>query len=333
MLVGRRGAHYDGAMREPETSEPRPATIVPVYNDWSSLQQLARAIAGLSDPRPWLIVVDDGSGEPGPDLEALAGMGLDGEILRLRRNFGHQQAIAAGVCHGVARNSEGPIAIMDGDGEDRPEDMARLLGALADRPGAIVVAERARRHAPFGFRLFYRLYGATFRALTGQHLGYGNFCALTPADARRLTQMPELNLHLAAAILRSGLPIQRLAIDRGRRYDGRSKMSFVSLTGHGLRSIAVFAETVLTRIVIAAFLLAALGGLILVIVFAMKLLGIASPGWTTTVAGVILIVVAQIAMTGLLGLFVILRGQRPDPLDAAPAAQGLIDRIDRFGRE
>ena len=114
MLVGRRSAHYDGAMREPETSEPRPATIVPVYNDWSSLQQLARAIAGLSDPRPWLIVVDDGSGEPGPDLEALAGMGLDGEILRLRRNFGHQQAIAAGVCHGVARNSEGPIVIMDG---------------------------------------------------------------------------------------------------------------------------------------------------------------------------------------------------------------------------
>ena len=42
---------------------------------------------------------------------------------------------------------------------------------------------------------------------------------------------------------------------------------------------------------------------------------------------------AQIAMTGLLGLFVILRGQRPDPLDATPAAQGLIDRIDRFGRE
>ena len=122
-------------------------------------------------------------------------------------------------------------------------------------------------------------------------------------------------------------------VRRGRRYDGRSKMSFVALTGHGLRSIAVFAETVLTRIVIAAFLLAALGGLILVIVFAMKLLGIASPGWTTTVAGVILIVVAQIAMTGLLGLFVILRGQRPDPLDAAPAAQGLIDRIDRFGRE
>jgi polyisoprenyl-phosphate glycosyltransferase len=332
-LAERHGAHYDRAMGDPENAARGPAIIVPVYNDWSSLEQLARAIAGLGSPRPWLIVVDDGSSEPGPDIDALAAMGLTGEILRLRRNLGHQQAIAAGLCHAVARNTEGPIVIMDGDGEDRPEDMARLLGALDDRPGAIAVAERARRHAPFGFRLFYRLYGATFRALTGRHLGYGNFCALSPANARRLTQMPELNLHLAAAVLRSGLPIQRLAIDRGRRYDGRSKMSFVALTSHGLRSIAVFGETVLTRIVIAAFLLAAVGALILAIVFAMKLLGIASPGWTTTVAGITLIVVAQIAMTGLLGLFVILRGQRPDPLDALRAAQGLIDRIDRFGRD
>ena len=68
--------------------------------------------------------------------------------------------------------------------------------------------------------------------------------------------MPELNLHLAATVLRSGLGLHRLPIDRGPRYDGRSKMSFVDLTSHGLRSIAVFGETVLTRIVIAAFLLA-----------------------------------------------------------------------------
>jgi hypothetical protein len=162
-------------------------------------------------------------------------------------------------------------------------------------------------------------------------LGFGNFCALTPAAARRLCQMPELNMHLAASILRSGLPIQRLAIDRGRRYDGHSKMNFVALTNHGLRSVAVFGETVLTRIVIAAFLMAALGALSLAIVLAMKLIGIASPGWATTVAGVILIVVAQVAMTGLLGLFVILRGQRPEPFDAKPAATALIDHIDEFG--
>ena len=81
-------------MGDPENAARGPAIVVPVYNDWSSLEQLARAIAGLAGPRPWLIVVDDGSSEPGPDLDALAALGLTGEILRLRRNLGHQQAIA-----------------------------------------------------------------------------------------------------------------------------------------------------------------------------------------------------------------------------------------------
>jgi glycosyltransferase involved in cell wall biosynthesis len=311
----------------------RPVIVVPVYNDWTSLQRLAEALAGPGGVQPRLIVVDDGSSEAGPGPAALARTGLSGELLRLRRNTGHQSAIAAGICHAVAENGESPIIVMDGDGEDRPEDVARLLAALpqgTDGP-AIAVAERARRHAPLGFRLFYRLYGATFRALTGRHLGFGNFCALSPAAARRLSRVPELNLHLAATVLRSGLALHRLPIDRGPRYDGRSKMSFVDLTSHGLRSIAVFGETVLTRIVIAAFLLAALGALILAIVLVVKLIGYASPGWATTVAGVILIVVAQIAMTGLLGLFVILRGQRPDLSDGESAARSLIDRIEPFG--
>lgn len=320
-------------MGEADNSQAQPTIIVPVYNDWSSLGRLAEAIARLSGPRPFLIVVDDGSAEAGPDLAALARTSLSGEILRLRRNVGHQQAIAIGLCRALVRNAGGPVVVMDGDGEDRPEDVARLLARLAENPGAVVVAERARRPAAIGFRLFYRLYGATFRALTGRYLGFGNFCALNPATAHRLSQMPELNLHLAASVLRSGLPVERLAIDRGRRYDGQSKMSFVALTSHGLRSIAVFGETVLTRIVIAAFLIAALGAAALAVVFVMKLLGITSPGWTTTVAGVILIVVAQIAMTGLLGLFVILRGQRPDPVDAERAAQALIERIEKLDGE
>jgi polyisoprenyl-phosphate glycosyltransferase len=318
-------------MGDEEKTAAGPVIVVPVYNDWPSLHRLTQAIAGLSGPRPFLILVDDGSSETGPDIEALAGLGIAGEILRLRRNVGHQQAIAVGLCRAIARSVDAPIVVMDGDGEDKPQDIAPLLAALAARPTAIVVAERARRHAPLGFRLFYRLYGATFRALTGGHLGFGNFCALMPASARRLSQIPELNLHLAATVLRSGLRIERLTIDRGPRYDGRSKMNFVALTSHGLRSIAVFGETVLTRIVIAAFVMAAFGALGLGVVFAMKLLGIASPGWATSVAGVILVIVAQIAMTGLLGLFVILRGQRPDAADTPRGAEALIERIDKLG--
>src|SRR5689334_4524518 len=136
-----------------EMNGRRPAILVPVYNDWPSLQRLAEGLAALPGIRPRLFVVDDGSSEPGPDLAALSRTGLAGEILRLRRNVGHQGAIAAGLSHIGAEAAEDPTVVMDGDGEDRPENVPALLAALQDAP--IAVAERARRHAPLGFRLFY----------------------------------------------------------------------------------------------------------------------------------------------------------------------------------
>ena len=316
-----------------ESSDPPPTVVVPVFNDWAALQPLVAGIAAASSGGrlPRLVIVDDGSSEPGPDLAALAGTGASGEILRLNRNLGHQGAIAVGLCHVVARDDGGVIAIMDGDGEDRPEDLPRLLAALGGNPGAIAVAERARRQVPLGFRVFYRIYSVIFRLLTGAHLGFGNFCALGPEAAGRVTHMSELTIHLAATLLSSRLPIERLSMDRGARYDGRSKMSFVALTGHGLRSIAVFGETVLTRIVIAAVWLAGLGALTLLIVLLMKLLGLASPGWTTTVAGVVLGLVVQTVVASLLGLFVIMRGRRSEALDPASLAKAMIRRIERFG--
>jgi polyisoprenyl-phosphate glycosyltransferase len=316
-----------------ESSVARPTVIVALFNDWASLLPLVAGMAAAmaEGPRPRLVLVDDGSSEPGPDLGLLGKTGMDGEILRLYRNLGHQRAIAVGLWHAIGRGDAGPIAVMDGDGEDRPEDLPRLLASLGGQPDRVVVAERARRHATLGFRLFYRLYGFVFRLLTGQRLGFGNFCAFGPAAARRVAHMGEVGIHLAATLLNAQLPILRISIDRGPRYDGHSKMNFVSLTSHGLRSVAVFGETVLTRIVIAAFWLAALGALTLITVFFMKLFGVASPGWATTVGGVVLGAVLQIAVASLLGLFVIMRGPPIHAAEPAALARASIDRIEKFG--
>jgi hypothetical protein len=316
-----------------ESTDPQPTVVVPVFNDWAALQMLATGVAAATagGPRPRLVIVDDGSSEPGPDPErpgAHRPRGRDPAPPSQSRPSG---AIAVGLCHAVVRGDSGTIAAMDGDGEDRPEDLPALLAAVGEEPQRIVVAERARRHAPLGFRLFYQLYSLVFRLLTGRHLGFGNYCALGPAAARRIVHMPEVTVHLAATLLSARLPILRLSMDRGPRYDGRSKMSFVALTGHGLRSIAVFGEAVLTRIVIAAFWLAALGALVLLIVFIMKLGGMASPGWTTTVAGVVIGVVVQTVVVSLLGLLLIMRGRRAETQDPEALAKAMIRRIDRFG--
>src|SRR6185369_1899254 len=130
------------AMGEP--TDLQPTVVVPVFNDWAALEKLAAGVAAATagGPPPRLVIVDDGSSEPGPDLDALARTGLTGEVLRLHRNLGHQGAIAVGLCHAVARGDSGTMAAMDGDGEDRPEDLPALLAAVGAEPQRIAVAER-----------------------------------------------------------------------------------------------------------------------------------------------------------------------------------------------
>ena len=60
--------------------------------------------------------------------------------------------------------------------------------------------------------------------------------------------MEELWLNLAGCVLTSKLRVKTLDIDRGKRYNGESKMNFVSLTLHGFRALMVFAEDVLVRV-------------------------------------------------------------------------------------
>lgn len=289
------------------------AIVVPVFNDWESLRILVGDLStALADqPRPvHLLIVDDGSTEPESGLtEAVAATPFACTLVRLVRNVGHQRAIAIGLCHAVRLSVE-DILVMDGDGEDRPQDVPVLLRALQDNRGSIIVAERGRRSEGLRFTLFYRLYRQLFSLLTGTHITFGNFSAMDSAVARRLTAMHELLLHVPATMLRSRCRIVRVATDRGRRYAGLSKMNLVSLVVHGLSSVAVFSERTFTRILLFSAGMFGLSALATVVAVILKLAGMATPGWATTVAGILMIVLVQNAAVALGGLFVVLNNNR-----------------------
>jgi glycosyltransferase involved in cell wall biosynthesis len=290
------------------------AVVIPVFNDWDSVRvligRLGDALVQQAAP-VHLVIVDDGSTEPESGLaEAVEAAGLECVLVRLARNVGHQRAIAIGLCQAVTELRAGTVVIMDGDGEDRPEDVPPLLEAHRANPRAIVVGDRRRRSEGAGFVLFYRLYKRLFSLLTGTPISFGNFSVMGYEAARRLVNMHELLLHVPATMIRSRCTIVRVAIDRGERYAGRSKMNLISLIVHGLSSIAVFSERTFTRILVfcaGVFVLSALAAVIAVL---MKLFGMATPGWTTTVAGILMIVLVQNAAVALGGLFVVLNNKR-----------------------
>jgi glycosyltransferase involved in cell wall biosynthesis len=109
--------------------------LIPIFNDWRSaatlLRQLDEVLAeeGCSSA---VLVVDDGSTSREGDLLS-AGLPRGGvrtmRILRLRRNLGHQRAIAVGLCHALKHYRPDLLIVMDGDGEDLPTDVPRLIAA------------------------------------------------------------------------------------------------------------------------------------------------------------------------------------------------------------
>ena len=278
------------------------AIIIPVFNDGASLRTLLGGLGSLSKTATSLLIVDDGS-SPALTKEDLGEPSLPGIILRLKRNVGHQRAIALGLAYTVAATRSEAIVIMDGDGEDRPEDVPRLLKRLAaEQAEVVVVGERRKRGEGAWFIAMYHVYRLMFLVLTGQQISFGNFCAMRINTARRLIEMSELWMSLPATILRSRLAVVRFGVERGIRYEGKSRMNFVALVLHGLGAMAVFLEQVLARMILIAAILVGLGLISSAVAILVKLTGAATPGWLTTTVGTSVIVIALAGVVCLVGL-------------------------------
>jgi polyisoprenyl-phosphate glycosyltransferase len=248
--------------------------------------------------------VDDGSVRSPMGAEAILQAGLDGVIVRLRRNVGHQRAIAIGL--GFAAEfvqDHQRVIIMDSDGEDLPNTVEDLLQCLDSRAVDAVVAERRHRVETTRFKVFYALYKMVFTLATGRQISFGNFMVLSAGSVRRLAAMQETQIHVAAAVLASRLRTARLPLDRGPRYAGRSKMNFVGLVLHGFKGMMVFAEDVLVRVGIASALTATGSVLGVVLAVVLRSLGHSTPGWFSIALGILVLIFLQ---TGALALMVLM---------------------------
>jgi len=180
-------------MHQPE----RVLLVIPVLDDWPSVDTLCQALdtafQPLSEYEPSVLLVDDGSvAEATLPLAAHCRSIHSIQILHLKRNVGHQRAIAIGLAYAQEHLPATFVVVMDGDGEDRPEHVPKLLQALAASRAPIVFAERRKRFESFGFRMSYAAYRAIHRILTGRSIRYGNFSALRFEALARLTVMSEL---------------------------------------------------------------------------------------------------------------------------------------------
>jgi len=293
------------------TDRPNDLVILaPVFNDWPAVRLLLpRLDTELANNRlrARVVLVNDGSFVPPPqslvDVELKSITQL--RVLSLRRNLGHQRALAIGLAFVHAQMPCAAVVVMDADGEDDPADVPRLVAELRARNDQeIVFAQRIRRSEGIVFTLLYRLYRAVHRLLTGISVQVGNFSVVPYGLLDRLVVVSDLWNHYAAAVFQARLPYRMVPTHRGARLSGQSSMNLVSLVGHGLSAIAVFADRVGVRILIAAIAMFAVTMIGLGIVLGGSILSHVAPApWVVVAAIVSLVIVVQTIATA--SLFVL----------------------------
>jgi polyisoprenyl-phosphate glycosyltransferase len=273
---------------------------LPLFNDWSALGLLlptvdaALAAQGLDAS---VLVIDDGSTDEIPaELAAMSYRAvLSMRVLRLRRNLGHQRAIAIALAYIEQHVPCEAVIVMDADGEDSPADIPRLVEQYRREQGSMIVfAERRKRAETALFRLLYHAYRLLHRALTGYGVRVGNFSIIPRTRLAGLVVVSELWNHYAAAVFRSRQPYSTIRTARSVRLSGSSHMNFVSLVVHGMSAISVYGDRVFVRLLVFGACLAAAATIGLAAVIATRLLtSLAIPGWATMAAGLLVLVLVQ----------------------------------------
>jgi len=300
----------------------RLVVVSPVYEDAESAARLLRElVAQLADPAIELrfLLVDDGSRTPLPEALAVPANVRDHtlEILLLRRNVGHQRAIALGTAYVHDQIPCDAMLVLDADGEDRPEDALKLVQEFRAHQGrGIIFAERTRRTESGLFQLLYRLYQGMHWLLTGIRVRVGNFSIVPARCLPTLVTIPAMWNHYAAAIFQSRLPFETIPTRRGVRYSGRSKMNYLTLVMHGLNAISVFSDLVAVRVLIAVFTLSCLSTVTLAAALGTHFLSNSHlPVWAFYAGGALLVLL--LLLTGCFSLVLNLMSQR-NSLDFIP---------------
>ncbi|MFL2903227.1 MAG: hypothetical protein ACJZ43_00790 [Candidatus Pelagibacter sp.] len=136
---------------------------------------------------------------------------------------------------------------MDGDGEDRPEEIKKFIQLAEKSEGKSIVGERVKRSEGLFFQLCYQFHKFLALAFTGQSIKFGNFTCLSKATVNKMLNEKATWNSFSGSLKKVEKDLLSIPSIRGNRYFGPSKMSFFNLLKHSLSIISVFRKTVLIR--------------------------------------------------------------------------------------
>ena len=253
--------------------------LIPVYNDWESLEKLLdninENIKFYSDINFECLIINDASSTQPPKLHKPSNFEKV-ELLNMRENRGHARCNAFGIRYIFQNKKFDNLLLMDGDGEDRPEEIKNLVEKIKEKPNTSVVAKRVKRSEGFFFQTLYQLHKLITLIFTGHNINFGNYSILTKSDVEKIHSKASLWSSFSGSIKKNIKSLNEINSVRGLRYFGPSKMSLLKLVIHSFSIIAVFKYKVFLRstlmLIVLAYLNSYLGNFtillqVLIIIF------------------------------------------------------------------
>ena len=224
--------------------------LIPVFNDFKSTSKLIEEIdINITDLDASfsIIVINDASTEEKTlemnNLNNIKSL----KLINMRKNRGHARCIAAGLKY-ISENEEFDYVIpMDGDGEDRPEEIKNFLERIKTNPNRSIVGERVKRSEGTIFKICYFIHKLITYTFTGKFIKFGNFTCLSKETVKKLINEKATWSSFSGSLVKIEQNLIESPSIRGPRYFGPSKMSFLNLVKHSLAIIAVFKSAVIFR--------------------------------------------------------------------------------------
>ena len=224
--------------------------LIPVFNDWESLLSLLNNIHTLkinNIAHIKVLIVDDCSTEilnKKIEFDSFK----DIEIIKNSKNIGHGKSIAYGINYISKKNDFDYLIVMDGDGEDRPEEVKELILKSIDLPSLTITANRIKRSESAFFKLSYLLHKILTLVLTGYSIKFGNFMCIPKQDLNLIVSNKNLSVSFSGTIAKFIKNKTFIPSIRGVRYYGPTKMSFLKLIRHSLLIMSTFRKEAALRL-------------------------------------------------------------------------------------
>ena len=224
--------------------------LIPIFNDWQSVSKLLDNIDhNLSDVEHEIsvIIVNDASNhdrkEEDKTFENISSI----KIFNMKINQGHARCIATGLKYIYQKEDFDYVIPMDGDGEDRPEEIREFINQIQNSNDKPIVGKRVKRSEGLFFKLCYEFHKLITLTFTGKSIKFGNFTCLSKDTVEKMVNEKATWNSFSGSLRKIENDLISIPSIRGQRYFGPSKMSFYNLIKHSLSIISVFRKTFLIR--------------------------------------------------------------------------------------